>query len=247
MALKPLPPHIDIERAQTQLGVNRTVLTYIYNKFEDKPDFTALDLPCGNAEFLTCLKQLFPASSLTGGDMLTPSKTDHINFYQMDLTEDFPFANDARFDMVTSISGVMMFSNTLRFLKNCTYHLKPGGTFILTNDNSSNIKDRLAFLILGRYRLFNLVFEDDQPMTENVPINELVRIIRNHDIEIEDILYTSLYKKDWIYAPIAAIVYATQYLYLKRMKTRIPEALKWKMYPFKHLLCRHYIIYGKKR
>ncbi len=104
----------------------------------------------------------------------------------------------------------------------------------------------MAYLFLGRYRIFNLIFEDDQPMTENVPIHELIRLMRTNNITIENIEYTSLYKKDVLFLPFAIVAYLTQYLYLKRLKTHLPEALKWKMYPFKAMFCRHYIIYGKK-
>lgn len=246
MTSKPLPENLHIERGQTQTGVNKKVVTYLYNKFQDNPTFNAVDLPCGNGEFLSYEKQLFPNWQLTGGDIVKMESPVGMNIYQMDLTEAFPFPEDKQFDLVTTISGIMMFSNTLSFIKNCSNSIKPGGTFILTNDNNATIKDRLAYMFIGRYRIFNLVFEDDTPMTENVPINEVVRLIRTNGIEIEDIEYTSLYPKDLLFLPFALVAYATQYLYLQRLKTRLPAALKFKMYPFKHLFCRHYIIYGKK-
>jgi SAM-dependent methyltransferase len=245
MDAKKLPENLHVERGQTQIGVNEKVVTYLYNNFKDDPSFSAIDLPCGNGEFLSYEKQLFPNWQLSGCDIVKMQKPG-MTIYQMDLNEDFPFPEDTKFDLITSISGVMMLSNSLRFIKNCSSRLKPGGTFIVTNDNNANIKDRLAFMFIGRYRMFNLIFEDDNYLTENLPVSNLVRILHTNGIEIEDIEYTSLYPKDLIFLPFALITYATQYLYLKRLKTRLPEALKWKMYPFKHLLCRHYIVYGKK-
>jgi len=245
MNAKSLPENLHVERGQTQTGVNQKVVTYLYNKFSDDANFAAIDLPCGNGEFLSYEKHLFPNWQLTGVDILK-LEVASATTYQMDLTEDFLFPEDKKFDLVTTISGIMMFSNTLSFIKNCSKVLKSGGTFIITNDNNATIKDRLAYMFLGRYRIFNLVFEDDTPMTENVPINEVVRLMRTNGIEVEDIVYTSLYTKDLILMPFALAAYATQYLYLKRLKTKMPEALKWKMYPFMHLFCRHYIIYGKK-
>jgi SAM-dependent methyltransferase len=244
---KRLPSQLKIEQGQTQKNVNSIILTYFYNRFPTEANFKLLDLPCGNSEFLRYLKSLFPASVLTGADIVMPQKSDDLTFFKMDFTEDFTLPLNEQYDVVSSISGVMMFSNTLRFIKNCSSRLKNGGTFILTNDNNATIKDRLAYLFLGRYRIFNLIFEDDQPMTENVPINELVRLMRTHGIEIDDIEYTSLYAKDLLFLPFAIISYATQCLYLKRLKTAVPAKLVKMMYPFKHLFCRHYIIRGTKR
>lgn len=243
---KKLPATLKIERAETQAGVNETILTWFYNRYNSLQQFSVLDVPCGNAEFLIYLKQLFPNANLTGGDINITINAKDINLIQMDLTEDFPLPINNQFDIVTSISGIMMFSNTLRFIKNCSAKLKKDGVFIITNDNQATIKDRLSYMFLGRYRIFNLLFEDDQPMTENVPVNELVRLLRTNGIEIEDIAYTSVYKKDLIYLPLAWIIYLFQYVYLKRLNTKLPELLKWKMYPFKHLLARHYIVYGRK-
>jgi hypothetical protein len=103
-----------------------------------------------------------------------------------------------------------------------------------------------SHIIPRTIRIFNLVFEDDQPMTENVPINELVRLMRNHGIDINDIEYTSLYVKDLLFLPFAIIAFVFQWLYLRRLNSRLPKKLIKMMYPFSHLFCRHYIIRGTK-
>ncbi|MEJ6981963.1 class I SAM-dependent methyltransferase [Pedobacter sp. P351] len=246
MMEKTLPADMQVLRGQTQKNVNHSILTYLHNRFPGDARLSLLDLPCGNMEFLNYVRALFPFSDLTGADILKPRDPENIDFCRMDLTKDFTLPDGQKFDIVCSISGVMMFSNTLSFIKNCSERIKDGGTFILTNDNNATIKDRLAYLFLGRYRIFNLVFEDDQPMTENLPINELVRLMRNHGIRIDDIQYTSFYLKDALFLPFALMAYITQWLYLKRLNTRLPKSLIKKMYPFRHLLCRHYIIRGSK-
>lgn len=243
---KALPSHLTVLRGQTQENVNQTILTCLYNRYPEDTSISFLDLPCGNLEFLKYVKVLFPSAELTGADICTPEIPTGINFQQMDLTQDFTLPAEKKFEVLSSISGVMMFSNTLSFIKNCTERLKDGGTFILTNDNNATVKDRLAYFFLGRYRIFNLVFEDNQLMTENVPIHELVRLMRTSGIRIDDITYTSMRSEDWLFLPFALIVYLAQWLYLKRLKTHLPETLKWQMYPFKHLFCRHYIITGTK-
>lgn len=245
MERKSLLP-IEVPRGQTQKQVNFTVLNYLYQRFSADDQLSFLDLPCGNMEFLKCVKQLFPLANLTGADLFVPNAQEGINFCQMNLTEDFTLPPDKKFDVLCSVSGVMMFSNTLRFVKNCSSRIKNGGTFILTNDNNATIRDRLAYLFLGRYRIFNLVFEDKELMTENVPINELVRLMRTEGVRIDDITYTSFYPIDVLFLPFALIIYLIQWLYLGTIKTQLPKTLVHQMYPFKHLLCRHYIIRGTK-
>jgi hypothetical protein len=242
--LNPLP--FEVPRGQTQTNVNQIILTYLYNLYPQDSTISFLDLPCGNLEFLESVKKIFPLASLTGTDLYAPAARDGIHFTQMDLTKDFALPAEQKFTIVSSISGVMMFSNTLSFIRNCSERIKIGGTFILTNDNNATIRDRLAYFFLGRFRIFNLVFEDKEPMTENVPIQELVRLMRTQGIRIDDIEYTSFYPIDVLFIPFALIAYLTQWLYLKRLKTQFPESLKWQMYPFKHLLGRHYIIRGTK-
>lgn len=242
-----LPETLAVVRGQTQKNVNRTVLTSLINRFSKNEPLRALDLPCGNTEFLSYLQSLFPEASLCGADIAPPRENQHhIPFVAMDLTRDFPIPVQQQFDLVTSISGVMMFSNTLSFVRNCVARLKPGGTFVLTNDNSATIIDRLAYLFLGRYRMFRTVYDDSEEVTQNVPIQELIRLLRTHGITIESIKYESFYAKDLLYLPFALLVYPFQLLYLLRLHTSLPKELKWQMYPFRHFFGKHYIITGVK-
>ncbi len=242
-----LPADFVVVRGQTQKDVNRTILSEIVQIFPKEAPIEALDLPCGNLEFLAYVRKLYPAAKLFGADLMPPinNKPD-ISFVEMDLTKDFTLPTHQQFDLITSISGVMMFSNTLSFVRNCVSRLKPGGTIIITNDNSATIIDRLAYLFLGRYRMFKPIYEDREELTENVPVQELCRLLRTHGITIERIEYTSSYLKDLVYLPAALAVYPLQLLYLRRFKTSLPDKLKWQMYPFKHFFCKHYIIIGRK-
>ena len=242
-----LPADFVVARGQTQKDVNYTILANLANRFPKDAVIQALDLPCGNLEFLTYLRKLFPAAKLWGADLFPPSnKRQDVSFVEMDLTKDFTLPDQQQFDLITSISGVMMFSNTLSFISNCASRLKPGGTFIVTNDNSATIIDRIAYLFFGRYRMFRPIYDDTEELTENVPVQELCRLLRKNGVEIESIEYTSSYSKDLVYLPVALVVYPIQWLYLSRLKTNLPGKLKQQMYPFKHFFCKHYIITGKK-
>ena len=150
-----LPADFVVVRGQTQKDVNRTVLTTLVNRFPADAALQVLDLPCGNLEFLTYVGQLFPRATLSGADIAAPATTNPaVSFVATDLTKDFQLPAQPAFDLITSISGVMMFGNTLSFVRNCVARLKPGGTIVITNDNSATVIDRVAYLLFGRYRLF---------------------------------------------------------------------------------------------
>jgi len=246
MANRQIPPTMVIDRGQTQTDVNRTVLEIICRQADENTPVRLLDLPCGNLEFLSYVKTLFPAAEITGADIVKPEMQQGIAFVQMDFTREFTIPPEKKYDVITSISGVMMFGNTLAFIRNCIDHLETGGSFIITNDNAATIKDRLSFFFLSRYRLFNAVFEDKEHLTENISINKLCHLLRTNGVAVEEIRYTSLYKKDLLLLPFALLAWCTQFLYLKRLHTKILRSQIKMMYPFRHLFCRHYVIVGRK-
>jgi 2-polyprenyl-3-methyl-5-hydroxy-6-metoxy-1,4-benzoquinol methylase len=240
-----LPENFDIERGETQRNVNASVLKNLVGRIP--PQAKILDLPCGTQIFLEYLKQLHPMTELIGADIVQPDKVEGIEFVKMDLTKEFEIPRQEQFDVITSISGVMMFSNTQSFVENCAVRLKKNGIFLVTNDNSLTIMDRLRYLFLGRVRLFNPLYEDNESMTQNIPIMELIRLMRVNGMDIEKIQYTSMYLRDLIFLPLVLLIYPIQYLYLLRIKSSLPKEIKNRAYSFKHLLFRHYIIIGKKR
>lgn len=240
------PPGLVIKRANTQKDVNKTVLQRVFQIFPGDASLTALDLPCGDMEYLHYMHTLFPDASLSGADIEAKDPPGYVNFTRMDLTKDFALPDTETFDLITSISGIMVFGNTLGFLRNCISRLKTGGTLIITNDNPATATDRLAYLFLARYRIFKPVFENDDTLTQIVPIQELCRILKMHHIQIEQIEYTSFYLKDLMYLPAAILIYPFQLLYLLKLKSAAPKSLKMMMYPFRSLFCKHYVVTGKK-
>lgn len=237
---------IDVERGETERKVNKRVLEELVNKIPQDTPIKALDLPCGDLLFLSYLKQVFPNANTTGADICVPEPMPGIQFIKMDLTREFEIPREEQFDLITSISGVMMFSNTQSFIENCSARLKKSGTIIISNDNSMTIMDRFRSMLFGRVRKFNPIYEDHEAMVQNVPAMELIRLLRIHGIGIENIEYTSFYKRDLLYLPIAILIYPLQYLYLLRMKSPTAREFRWKIYPFRHLLYRHYFITGRK-
>lgn len=242
-----IPDGLVIERGETQKDVNTTILKELIKRFEARENFKAIDMPCGKGLFLKYLKAIFPNAELHGADIIKQNLSFGIRYYAMDLTREFHLPEKEKFDLVTSISGVMMFGNTLNFIRNSVERLKSGGTFILTNDNSSTIIDRIAFMTLGRHRQFPLVYEDHEAMTQNIPIQELIRLMRNHGMTIDKVEYTSFYWKDLKYLPLALIAAPFQYFYIKNMKTRLPRDVVKQMFGFKQFFYKHYIIYATKK
>jgi 2-polyprenyl-3-methyl-5-hydroxy-6-metoxy-1,4-benzoquinol methylase len=244
---KKIPANLDILRGQTQKGVNKIILEELLNRFNDRSKIKTLDLPCGNLEFLNYVHALFPNWELEGFDLFAPASKNNVKFTQMDISKDFSISKEERFDLITCISGIMMFGNTENFLVNCTNRLNPNGTIIITNDNPATIKDRLAYLFLGRFRIFDQIFNDNDTLTQLVLIQDLSRILRKNNIEIEKIIYTSFYAKDFLFLPIALMIYPFQMLYLLGRKSNLSLAVKLSKYNFKQLFGRHYIVIGKKK
>lgn len=242
-----IPQNIEILRGQTQKGVNKIILEELLERFDESSQKKILDLPCGYLEFLNYVHILYPNWELEGADLYAPPHNDNVHFTQMDLSKDFIIPIDKKYDIITSISGIMMFGNTESFLVNCINRLNSEGTLIVTNDNPATIKDRLSYLFLGRFRIFDQLFEDHETMTQLVLIQDLTRILRKNNIEIEKITYSSFYSKDLLFLPFALIVYPFQMLYLLTRKTSFSKALKVSKYNFKQLFGRHYIIIGRKK
>lgn len=238
--------NLQILRGETQKNVNYNVLRYITDTFKKDDPLNVLDLPCGSMIFLRYMRMFFTTAVLLGADIKSSPFQSGIQSVEMDLTKEFTIPEDEKFDLITSISGVMMFSNTLNFISNCAQRLKENGTFIITNDNSSTIIDKLAFLFLGRYRIFKPIYEDSEELTQNISIQELCRLLRTNGLVIEKIKYTSFYLKDLIYFPLTILIFPLQWIYIRRCKTKLSYDLIKQMFSFRHYFCKHYIIIARK-
>lgn len=243
-----LPFNLIVERGETQKDVNTSVLKELVKRIDTQKQFRAIDLPCGNGGFLKYTRAIFPKASLSGADIVMPGNApDNTVCYQLDLTKDFDIPVSEKYDLITSISGIMMFGNTQNFIENCSKRLDTGGLLVITNDNAATIIDRLAFLFLGRHRQFPLVFEDNQGITQNIPIQELVRLLRASNFDIDKIEYTAFYKKDLKYLPFILMFAPFQYLYTKTIKTSIKKEVVKQMFGLKQYLHKHYIVYAIKK
>lgn len=242
--------HLDklhkIPKGNTCRGVNRAIIEYLIGlqlKFDGK---YLLDIPCGEGLFIKALQEFFPKAIVKGCDIIHPKNLSEDEFTTVDASRPFSVYSQIEFALITSISGVMEFDNTLQFFESCRDHLQEGGLFIVTNDNLGSIRDRLLYLFLGKVRRYPLFVTRGQPSWKIIPIQNMFRILQDAGFKIIMVKYVSLHLKDWLMLPLGVLLYPILLLYLYLKKTEIPLSVRREMFPFASLLCRHYIIACQK-
>ena len=247
-AAVPYPDYTNIPRGNTQKDVNREVLRYVLAQSGLAPTSRVLDAPSGEGEFLKVLRRCWPAAALTACDIRPEApELPGLRYEQIDLSQPFDLAEGQPFDLVTSISGIMMFGNTSTFIGSCARQLRPGGVLVVTNDNVLSVRDRLSYLFLGRVRRFKLLFDTDEALSQFVQQQELKRLMESQGVALEQVIYTSFYGEDLLFLPFALLIYPFQWLYLRRVRHSTSQALRLKMFGFRSLLARHYIFIGRKQ
>lgn len=237
-----------VPRGNTQTNVNREVLRYLLERSGLGPASRVLDAPCGEGAFLAVLRRCWPGAALAGCDLLPAGPpVPGLRYQPVDLTQPFDLSDGQPFDLVTSISGIMMFGNTRTFVASCAQQLRPGGVLIITNDNVLGARDRLSYLLMGRVRFFKLLFDTHEAMPQFVQQQELKRLFEEHGVELEEVHYTSFYAKDWFFWPLALLLFPFQWLYLRSVSSPTSQALRQQMFGFRSLVGRHYIFVGRKR
>lgn len=236
-----------IPRGQTQKDVNKSILKFFAElKTKDKFGFDSiLDIPCGKGEFVSYFKKAFNLKNVCGADIKKVSLPE-IAVYEIDASQNFTNKFRQKFSIITCISGVMEFDNTTGFIRSCKNLLDEKGYLVLTNDNCFTIRDRISYLLFGKFRRFNLLIKESGSTYKYIPIQELIKILSENKLEILKIKYTSLYSEDFLLLPFALLIYPLQYFYLNNKYRNFDKRLRKMVYPFMSLLCRHYIIYATK-
>lgn len=235
-----------IERGMTCRGVHRAVIEYLIALRQDLTGSTMLDIPCGQGALISSLRRFFIGADVRGCDLLKPEALDADDFSSVDASRPFTVFSGKKFDYIFSISGVMEFDNTLQFFESCHNHLRDGGHFIVTNDNVVAMRDRISYFWLGKLRQYHLFITLGQGSWKVIPIHNMLRILRDAGFEIREVRYVSLLPKDWLMLPLALIVYPIQFLYMNLTRSKMPLDERRNMYPFRSLLCRHYLIVCQK-
>ncbi|MDP2818892.1 MAG: class I SAM-dependent methyltransferase [Polaromonas sp.] len=235
-----------IPRGMTCRGVHRAVIEYLLKSGHDLSSSAMLDIPCGQGELISSLRRFFPGADLRGCDLKKPESLASGNFASVDASRPFTVFSGHKFDYIFSVSGVMEFDNTLQFFESCHQHLRDGGHFVVTNDNIVSMRDRISYFCLGKVRQYHLFVTLGQGGWKVIPIHNMLRILQDAGFRIREVRYVSLLPKDWLMLPFALLVYPFQFLYMNLSRSRIPWKEQRAIYPFRSLLCRHYIVVCQK-
>jgi SAM-dependent methyltransferase len=227
-------------------GVHRAIVEHLLANGQALQDKDMLDIPCGQGDLVSTLRHFFPTIRIRGGDLEKPARLSSDEFAVVDASRPFRVFPDTSFDYVFSVSGVMEFDNTLQYFQSCNSHLKERGQLIVTNDNFVAIRDRIFYFWLGKPKDFQMFVTPNQVTWKIVPIHNLVRILRDAGFEVRNIEYVSIKPMDWLALPLALIIYPVQSLFIRLTRNKMPLPEKRRMYPFRSLLYRHYILYCEK-
>jgi hypothetical protein len=231
-----------VPRGNTSPGVNREIVKYLLSLSEDFTGQSFLDLPCGEGSFLQAVKDFFPNVKTVGGDVHSPPTVFPHQFWQIDAQRNFSLETGQKFKVITCISGVMEFDNTLSFFEELKKNLVADGLLIVTNDNLLSVRDRFLYLFFGRFRQYRLSIPETKPTWKIIPLQNLLRILTEGGFETTEIKYVAPKKAEWIWLWLALPIYLFQSLYLRFGEKEIPFAEKRKLYPFLSLLSRHYVL-----
>lgn len=233
-----------VEKGNTFDGVNRWILSYFLK--EGLSPRRLLDIPCGHGQFLRAALRVFRECDATGVDLYaTPPEELKSRIRKLDAKD--PAVFDGIYDVVTCISGVMVFDDVSRFFERASRHLTPGGWFVVTNDNVSTAWDRLRFLIYGRVKSFRLLYEREEPNWNVVLPQALLMLLEKNGFQIREIRYLATNYKELLFLPLAWVVFPFQCAYVLTRKSHLPKRMRLKLFPFRALFCRHYVIIAEKK
>ena len=231
-----------VQRGNTAPGVNRLIIEQLISKWDAEQPGNLLDIPCGEGLFLDSVLRLLPGLKTFGADIRTPKSGFQHEYVQIDASRQASLFEGKKFQIITCISGVMEFDNTLSFFERLREQLDVGGQLIVSNDNLLSVRDRILYLLFGRHRQYKMAIPNDAPTWKIVPLQNLLRIMFEADLKVVEIKYVPPKTSDLLWSPLAALIYPFQYLYLRFAETSQDLSLKRSMFPFVSLLSRHYIV-----
>jgi 2-polyprenyl-3-methyl-5-hydroxy-6-metoxy-1,4-benzoquinol methylase len=230
----------EVPRGNTCPGVNQAIIEYFLAHRPSIETAKWLDVPCGDGQFLDAVKQFFPNVETTGADIVGPQQFDH-EFVELDASDCAEPVIGDQFDIVTCISGVMEFDNTLAFFRRLSAMSTPSSTLVVTNDNVQTIRDRLLFLLFGRFRQYRLdPHRLDIPTWKLIHLANLVQILKDAGYTVREVKYVTGRRAEWLWLPLAIPIYLAEYLYRRRSFSDANKNAEY--FSLESLVARHYLL-----
>lgn len=212
------------------------------------PMDSVMDLPCGNAEILGQIAREYPKSKLLGVDLHFYKNHDEIpkevTFQYKDLSKELPIFG--QFSVVVSKFGISEFENTETFFKGIYNNLKPSGRFFLVYDSIQSIRDRLSFLLFGKFTRFSLFLDSGFVTYKSITIQEIHKLLIDRRFIVREIRFLVPFREGYLWLPIALPFWLIGYIYSLWEKSTLPMAKRRQLFPLKSYLARHYIVLAEK-
>ena len=239
---------VKVPRGSTQKNVNEVVYAAIQNKLqtENRKDFSLLDVPCGHGVFADFIKSQYPQSKVVGIDLFESPSAPKFEFHKTKAQYFLIENKDQKYDVITCISGIMCFDGAGDFFSTIYPALTNGGLFVVTNDNVLTVRDRIHFLIFGHLKRFRLLYATNEGNWNVIMPQGVGMLLERAGFKNIQYKYTAIYVEDFIFLPIALVIYPLFALYLLLFKGTKTAAQRLKMFPFMSLIARHYVVTAEK-
>ena len=235
-----------IPKGNTQKGVNQEVYRLLAETFDLAKALKMIDVPCGDGTYAGFIKKNHPQVQMIGVDFFENVKNQDFEFHAASAQEYFKNEKPQQVDAITCISGVMCFDGIVDLFQAFHQSLKAGGLLVVTNDNIMTVRDRLSFLFFGQFKRFKLCYEKNEGNWNLVLPQALRMLFMRHEFKNIKVKYTSTYTEDFLFLPLAILIYPFFFAYLMTRKSPISRSDRWQLFPFQALLARHYVICAEK-
>jgi hypothetical protein len=230
----------------TQRGVSLGVLRILERRASVNGESLLIDVPCGNGDFALFLKRNLRNLRVIGVDFFADAAGKGIEFFKCRAQEYFQKESPKNVDIITCVSGVMCFDGIEELFSLFHRSLKEQGLVVVTNDNYMTVRDRFSFLFFGRFKRFKLFYDVQEGNWNSISPQGIFMLLQRQEFKGLEIKYTSIYSEDYLWLPLALVIYPLFYLYIMMQKTSLSLSERQALFPFSSLLARHYIVSAKK-
>jgi len=235
-----MPLRGEISRGNTSKGVNNEIFNILIQRSTGKWP-RLLDVPCGSGDLLDAVTTYLPQFETHGADVRRPDESFRHRFIPVDASHS-SLHGDSTFDVITSVSGIMEFDNTLFFLENLRRVITEDGLLLVTNDNILTVRDRLLYLFRGRFGQYRFETKPGTPTWKILPFQNLVRILLDAGFEVIETRFVPVLRADWLWIVLAFPLYLIELL---SRNSKNLDTFRNDAFSLKAMLSRHYILVCK--